>query len=48
MIKKHDKPLNVTINAPVKFAIENEDCYLLDDQGTEHKLVVEKKTLKSN
>ena len=48
MIKKHDKPLNVTINAPVKFAIENADCYLLDDQGKEHKLVVEKKTLKAN
>jgi hypothetical protein len=48
MIKKHDKPLNVTINAPVKFAVENEDCYLLDDQGKEHKLVVEKKTLKTN
>jgi len=48
MRKKHDKPLNVTINAPIKFAVENEDCYLLDDQGKEHKLVVEKKTLKTN
>jgi hypothetical protein len=48
MIKKHDKPINVTINAPVKFAVDNEDCYLLDDQGKEHKLVVEKKTLKTH
>jgi len=48
MVKKHDKPLNLTINAPVKFAIEKEDCYLLDDEGKEHKLVVEKKTLKTN
>ena len=48
MLKKHDKPLNLTINAPVKFAIEKEDCYLLDDEGKEHKLVVEKKTLKTN
>ena len=48
MIKKHDKPINVTINATVKFAIENQDCYLLDDQGKEYKLVVEKKALKTN
>jgi hypothetical protein len=48
MLKKHDKPINVTINAPVKFAVEDQDCYLLDDQGKEHKLVVEKKTLKTN
>ncbi len=48
MLKKHDKPIDVTINAPVKFAVDNQDCYLLDDQGKEHKLVVEKKTLKTN
>jgi hypothetical protein len=48
MIKKHDKPIEVTINATVKFAVENQDCYLLDDQGKEYKLVVEKKTLKTN
>lgn len=46
--KKHDKPLDLTVNAPVKFAIEKSDCYLLDDEGKEHKLVVEKKTLKTN
>jgi len=46
LVKKHDKPLNVTINAPVKFAVEGGDCYLMDDEGKEHKLVVEKKTLK--
>ena len=48
MTKKDDQPLDVTINAPVKFAIEHQDCYLLDDQGKEYKLVVEKKTLKTN
>ncbi|MGB8066047.1 MAG: hypothetical protein WCF26_29460 [Candidatus Sulfotelmatobacter sp.] len=48
MVKKHDKPLNLTINAPVKFAIEKGDCYLLDDEGKEHKLMVEKKILKTN
>jgi hypothetical protein len=46
--KKHDKPLDLTLNAPVKFAIERSDCYLLDEEGKEHKLVVEKKTLKAN
>jgi hypothetical protein len=34
------------INAPVRFAVEKEDCYLLDEEGKEHKLVVEKKILK--
>jgi len=48
MIKKHDKQIEVTINATVKFAVENQDCYLLDDQGKEYKLMVEKKTLKTN
>jgi hypothetical protein len=48
MTKKHDKPLDLTVNAPVKFAVEKGDCYLLDDEGKEHKLVVEKKTLKTN
>ena len=47
MTKKSDKPLDVTVNAPVKFVIENGDCYLLDNGGNEHKLTVEKKTLKS-
>jgi hypothetical protein len=47
MVKKNDKPLDLTINASVKFAIEKGDCYLLDEQGKEHKLVVEKRTLKT-
>jgi len=46
MTKKDDKPLNLTINAPVKFAIEKKTCYLLDEQGEEHKLAVERKRLK--
>ena len=48
MTKKDDKPLDVTIDAPVKFAIEKKNCYLLDNQGEEHKLTVERKTLKTN
>lgn len=48
MTKKDDKPINLTINAPVKFAIEKKTCYLLDEQGEEHKLAVERKTRKSD
>jgi hypothetical protein len=48
MTKAEDKPLNVTVNAPVKFAIEKKNCYLLDDQGEEHKLTLERKILKTN
>jgi hypothetical protein len=48
MTKKDDKPLRVTIDTPVKFAIEKKTCYLLDEQGAEHKLTVERKTLKTN
>ena len=46
MTRKDDKPLRVTVNAAVKFAIEKKTCYLLDEQGEEHRLVVEKKALK--
>ena len=48
MTKKDDKPLNVTLNSQVKFAIEKKSCYLLDDQGEEHKLTVERKRPKVN
>jgi hypothetical protein len=48
MTKSEDKPLNVTVNAPVKFAIEKKACYLLDEQGEEHRLAVERKILKTN
>jgi len=48
MTKKDDKPLNVTVDGQVKFAIEKRTCYLLDEQGEEHKLAVERKTLKSD
>ena len=43
MTKKDDQPLKLTIDAPVKFAIEKKTCYLLDEQGEEHKLAVERK-----
>jgi hypothetical protein len=43
MTKKDDKPLDLAIDAPVKFAIEKKTCYLLDEKGEEHKLTVERK-----
>ena len=48
MTKKEDKPLRVTVDTPVKFAIEKKTCYLLDEQGEEHKLTVERKRPKTN
>lgn len=44
---KNPKPLNLTVNGPVKFAIQNGNIYLQDEDGHEHKLVLEKKTLKT-
>jgi hypothetical protein len=46
LTRRHDKQLNLTINAPVKFAIENEDVYLMAEDGKEHKLTLESKRLK--
>jgi hypothetical protein len=43
---KRGHPLELTVNGPVKFAIEGHDCYVLDEQQKEHKLPVEKKVLK--
>ncbi len=41
-----DKAMPVTINAPVKFAIEKSKVYMLDENGEEHDLKFEKKALK--
>jgi hypothetical protein len=48
MTKKDDKPLSLTVDTPVKFAIEKKTCYLLDEKGEEHKLTVERKRPKIN
>lgn len=44
---RHDKPLNVTINGPIKFAVVGTDIYVCEDTGKVHKLVVATKTLKT-
>jgi hypothetical protein len=45
MTRRGDKPLLVTVNTPVKFALEGATVYVLDESGKEHKLTLEKKTL---
>jgi hypothetical protein len=47
LVRRRDKPLDVTINGPVRFAIDGLDVVLKDDKGKEHKLTLEKKILKS-
>lgn len=37
---------NLTVNAPIKFAIEGRIMYLVDDDGREYKTKIIKKTLK--
>jgi hypothetical protein len=43
LTRRGDKQVPVTVNDPVKFAIEKDDFYLLDEKGKEHKLTLEKK-----
>lgn len=44
----HDKALSVTVNSVVKFAIEKNKIYILDEDGKEHDLKFEKKALKES
>jgi hypothetical protein len=46
LTRRSDKQLNLTINGPVKFAVEGEDVYLMAEDGKEHKLTLESKRLK--
>lgn len=46
LTRRGDKQLKLTVNAAVKFAIKKDDFYLLDEDGKQHKLSLEKKTLK--
>jgi hypothetical protein len=40
------KPAMLTVNGPVKFAIENDRIYIVSEDGTEHETKIVKKTLK--
>lgn len=44
--RRRDNALPLTINAKVKFAIEKSRFYILDEDGEDHELKLEKKVLK--
>lgn len=48
MTSRRDKMLQLTVNAKVKFAIEGDDCYLVDEKGEEHKVGLQRKELKKS
>lgn len=41
------KASNLTVNAPVRFAVEKHSMYVLDDDGREHKTQIVKRILKT-
>lgn len=47
MTNRRDKPLPLTVNGPVQFALDGNDLLLLDEKGKQHRLAIEKKILKS-
>ena len=40
------KPANLTVNGPVKYAVEKRKLFVLDDDGKEHELEIIKKILR--
>lgn len=40
------KPANVTVNGPVKYAVEKQKLYVMDEDNKEHEMEIVKKTLK--
>jgi hypothetical protein len=45
-IVQSGKPANLTVNGPVKFAIEDTTLYLMDESGKEHRTEIVKKVLR--
>jgi hypothetical protein len=43
---KWSKPANLTVNGPVKFAVEKRKLFVVDDDGKEHQMEIIKKVLK--
>jgi hypothetical protein len=39
------KLANLTVNAPIKYAVEKQKLYLIDDNGKEHKMEIVKRVL---
>ena len=42
----HSKPANLTVNGPVKFAIEKRKLFLIDEDGNERSFGIIKKVLR--
>jgi hypothetical protein len=40
------KPANLTVNAPVKFAVEKRKLFVIDDDGKEHEMEIIKRVLR--
>ena len=43
---KWSKPANLTVNGPVKFAVEKRKLFVIDDDGKEHEMEIVKQVLK--
>jgi len=41
------KPANLTVNGPVKYAVEKRKLFVMDEDGKEHEMEIVKKTLKT-
>jgi hypothetical protein len=46
--RRRDKALPLTVNDKIKFALEKDKVYILDEDGKEHELKFVKKTLKES
>jgi hypothetical protein len=40
------KPANLAVNAPVKFAVEKRNLFVIDGDGKEHEITIVKKILR--
>jgi hypothetical protein len=47
-LKGRSKPLPMTVNGPVRYAIDKDTVYVIGEDGKEYKLDLTKKTLKIN
>jgi hypothetical protein len=43
---KWSKPADLTINGPIRFAVEKDHIFILDEDGKEHEGRITKKVLK--
>jgi len=43
---KWSKPANLTVNGPVKFAVEKRKLFVIDEDGKEHEMEIIKKVLR--